>query len=100
MRDPMIGDRIVAKAKRGRPAIHGTVTRLIFMEHTRPKKMADGPKDGHPDIEVRPDTHDDVVSGLRQKQWKLFPRNYVSGLRFYAKDLELESVMDRLAREA
>jgi hypothetical protein len=100
MKDPRIGDRVVAKATRERPAIHGTIIRLIFMEHTSPKKMASGPKDGHPDIELRPDTHDDAVTELRKEQWKLFPRNYVSGLRFYSKDLELENVMDRLAREA
>ena len=98
MKDPRLGDRVIAKATKDRPAIPGKVIRLCFMEHTRPKKMAAGPKDGLPDIEIKPDVWDDAVSHVMKKQHVLFPKTYFSGLRFYAHELELENVLDRLAR--
>ena len=100
MKDPQLGDRVVVKATKTRSELRGKITRLTFMEGTNPKRMAKGPEDGDPDVEIRPDVHNDAVAELRRSQYKLFPRHYVDGLRFYAKELELESLLDRLAREA
>lgn len=98
MKDPRIGDRVIVKAKRDRGEIRGRITRLVFMEDTRPRKMAAGPEDGKPDIEVIPDTWDSAADAVKRAQYPMFPRAHFAGLRFYAHQLELESVLDRLAR--